>query len=84
MFRCAWAALPGAARPRRGVPSLPFPFPSAEQGRLTLTHAMQLDIIVGSYKLEDQFEWDLENADPTPEQFAEIYCKDLGLSGEFK
>lgn len=28
MFRCAWAALPGAARPRRGVPSLPFPFPS--------------------------------------------------------
>ena len=44
----------------------------------------QVDIIVGSYKLEDQFEWDLENADPTPEQFAEIYCKDLGLSGEFK
>ena len=45
---------------------------------------LQLDIIVASYKMEDQFEWDLENADPTPEQFAEIYCRDLGLSGEFK
>ncbi|KAH9918736.1 uncharacterized protein BXZ73DRAFT_52794 [Epithele typhae] len=45
---------------------------------------VKVDIIVGSYKLEDQFEWDLENADPTPEQFAEIYCTDLGLSGEFK
>ena len=66
---------------RRPVP----PSPSAvEQGRLTLRHAMQLDIIVGSYKLEDQFEWDLENVDPTPEQFAEIYAKDLGLGGEFR
>ena len=46
--------------------------------------ATQVDVIVGSVKLEDQFEWDLENVDPTPEQFAEIYCKDLGLSGEFK
>ena len=63
---------------RRPVP------PSAEDGRLTLAHAMQLDIIVGAYKLEDQFEWDLENVDPTPEQFAEIYAKDLGLGGEFR
>ncbi|KAI0653711.1 hypothetical protein C8Q70DRAFT_937533 [Cubamyces menziesii] len=45
---------------------------------------VKLDIIVGSIKLEDQFEWDLENIDPTPEQFAEVYCKDLGLGGEFK
>ncbi|KAI0672423.1 hypothetical protein C8Q78DRAFT_749222 [Trametes maxima] len=45
---------------------------------------VKVDIIVGSVKLEDQFEWDLENNDPTPEQFAEIYCKDLGLGGEFK
>ncbi|KAM5536841.1 hypothetical protein V8D89_009559 [Ganoderma adspersum] len=45
---------------------------------------VKLDIIVGSYKLEDQFEWDLENIDPTPEQFAEIYCTDLGLGGEFR
>ncbi|RPD76210.1 SNF5-domain-containing protein [Lentinus tigrinus ALCF2SS1-7] len=45
---------------------------------------VKVDIIVGSVKLEDQFEWDLENVDPTPEQFAEIYCQDLGLGGEFK
>ncbi|KAI0822438.1 hypothetical protein BC628DRAFT_1417718 [Trametes gibbosa] len=45
---------------------------------------VKVDVIVGSVKLEDQFEWDLENSDPTPEQFAEVYCKDLGLGGEFK
>ncbi|KAH9942038.1 hypothetical protein B0H21DRAFT_824192 [Amylocystis lapponica] len=45
---------------------------------------VKLDIIVGSVKLEDQFEWDLENAGPSPEMFAEIYAKELGLGGEFK
>jgi len=44
----------------------------------------QLDIIVGSVKLDDQFEWDLENLDASPEQFAEVYAKELGLGGEFK
>ena len=39
---------------------------------------------MGSVKLEDQFEWDLENEDATPEQFAEVYSNDLGLAGEFK
>ncbi|OCH92769.1 SNF5-domain-containing protein [Obba rivulosa] len=45
---------------------------------------VKLDIIVGSVKLEDQFEWDMDNADPTPEQFAELYCRELGLGGEFR
>ena len=44
----------------------------------------QLDIIVGSVKLDDQFEWDLENLDASPEQFAEVYTKELGLGGEFR
>ncbi|PCH37509.1 SNF5-domain-containing protein [Wolfiporia cocos MD-104 SS10] len=44
---------------------------------------VKLDIIVGPWKLEDQFEWNLDNNDPTPEQFAEIYARDLGLVGEF-
>ena len=35
-------------------------------------------------KLDDQFEWDIENSEPTPEQFADIYSSDLGLAGEFK
>ncbi|KAG6879582.1 hypothetical protein C0992_001027 [Termitomyces sp. T32_za158] len=45
---------------------------------------IRLDIIVGSMKLDDQFEWDLENEAVTPEEFAEIYVQDLGLNGEFK
>ncbi|KAH7928851.1 SNF5-domain-containing protein [Leucogyrophana mollusca] len=45
---------------------------------------IKLDIIVGSMKLDDQFEWDLENVDASPEQFAEVYAKELGLGGEFK
>ena len=35
-------------------------------------------------KLDDQFEWDLDNADASPEQFAEVYAKELGLGGEFR
>ncbi|KAL5520663.1 SNF5 [Sanghuangporus sanghuang] len=45
---------------------------------------IKLDVTVGEMKLDDQFEWDIENSDPTPEQFAEVYCSDLGLAGEFK
>lgn len=45
---------------------------------------LQLDIIVGTFHLEDQIEWDIDSQDPAPEQFAEVYAKDLGLGGEFK
>ncbi|KAJ7028706.1 hypothetical protein C8F04DRAFT_963603 [Mycena alexandri] len=45
---------------------------------------VKLDIIVGSIKLDDQFEWDLDNSDASPEGFADIYAKELGLGGEFK
>ncbi|KAI6038612.1 SNF5-domain-containing protein [Pisolithus marmoratus] len=45
---------------------------------------IKLDIIVGSVRLDDQFEWDLENEDASPEQFAEVYVKELGLGGEFQ
>ncbi|PFH53423.1 hypothetical protein AMATHDRAFT_1089 [Amanita thiersii Skay4041] len=45
---------------------------------------IRLDIIVGSMKLDDQFEWDLDNPNASPEEFAEIYAQDLGLGGEFK
>jgi SWI/SNF-related matrix-associated actin-dependent regulator of chromatin subfamily B member 1 len=34
--------------------------------------------------LNDHFEWDLNNEDASPEQFAEVYARDLGLGGEFK
>lgn len=45
---------------------------------------VKLDIIVGSMKLEDQFEWDVEDSTISPEDFAEVYAQDLGLAGEFK
>lgn len=46
---------------------------------------VKLDIIVGSIRLEDQFEWDLSNVDGSaPERFAEVYCVELGLNGDFK
>jgi hypothetical protein len=35
-------------------------------------------------KLDDQFEWDLENENASPEEFAEVYAQDLGLNGEFR
>jgi SWI/SNF-related matrix-associated actin-dependent regulator of chromatin subfamily B protein 1 len=34
-------------------------------------------------KLDDQFEWDIESETASPEQFAEVYAKELGLGGEF-
>jgi SWI/SNF-related matrix-associated actin-dependent regulator of chromatin subfamily B member 1 len=40
--------------------------------------------MVGNVKLDDQFEWDIANPDASPEQFAEIYTRELGLGGEFK
>ncbi|KAF8241040.1 SNF5-domain-containing protein [Tricholoma matsutake] len=45
---------------------------------------IRLDIIVGSMKLDDQFEWDLDNEDASPESFAEVYTQELGLNGEFR
>ncbi|KAJ7628439.1 SNF5-domain-containing protein [Roridomyces roridus] len=45
---------------------------------------IRLDITVGSIKLDDQFEWDLENVEASPEAFSVIYAKELGLGGEFK
>jgi SWI/SNF-related matrix-associated actin-dependent regulator of chromatin subfamily B protein 1 len=45
---------------------------------------VKVDVIVGSMKLEDQIEWDVANKEASPEQFAEVYARDLGLTGEFK
>lgn len=44
----------------------------------------QLDIIVGQMKLDDQFEWDIDNSSASPEMFAEVYARELGLGGEFR
>ena len=41
-------------------------------------------LIVGSVKLDDQFEWDLDNPSVPPKEFTEVYTQELGLGGEFK
>lgn len=45
---------------------------------------IKLDITVGQHNLVDQFEWDINCSENSPEEFAEVMCKELGLSGEFK
>ncbi|KAG8678089.1 SWI/SNF chromatin-remodeling complex subunit [Ceratobasidium sp. 395] len=44
---------------------------------------VKLDVLVGTMNLTDLFEWDINNPDNSPEEFAEVYCRDLGLGGEF-
>lgn len=43
----------------------------------------KLDILVGTMKLDDQFEWDAACPTNSPEAFAALYTSELGLSGEF-
>jgi SWI/SNF-related matrix-associated actin-dependent regulator of chromatin subfamily B protein 1 len=43
---------------------------------------LHLDVIVGTMNLTDQF--DINNPENSPEEFADVYCRDLDLGGEFK
>ena len=38
---------------------------------------------VGRVIVQDKFEWDINNPDNSPEEFAECICADLGLGDEF-
>merc|ERR1719201_2875656 len=44
---------------------------------------INLEIPVGTTMLDDSFDWDHDDELSTPETFAEAYCADLGLGGEF-
>nr|CAB3266382.1 SWI/SNF-related matrix-associated actin-dependent regulator of chromatin subfamily B member 1-A [Phallusia mammillata] len=44
---------------------------------------LKLNIHVGNISLVDQFEWDMSEADNSPEKFAQKLCQELGLGGEF-
>jgi SWI/SNF-related matrix-associated actin-dependent regulator of chromatin subfamily B protein 1 len=39
---------------------------------------------VGRVVYRDQFEWDINNSNNSPEQFAECLCADMGLGPEFQ
>lgn len=44
---------------------------------------IKLNITIGNHMLVDQFEWEINNAYNSPEEFAQQMTKDLSLSGEF-
>ncbi|GAA5978484.1 hypothetical protein JCM11641_007960 [Rhodosporidiobolus odoratus] len=44
---------------------------------------IRLDIMLDTIQLVDKFEWDMSNPDNSPEQFADMYAAELGLTGEF-
>jgi SWI/SNF-related matrix-associated actin-dependent regulator of chromatin subfamily B member 1 len=44
---------------------------------------IKLNITIGQYTLVDQFEWEINNRDNSPEKFAMQMTCDLALSGEF-
>ncbi len=44
---------------------------------------IKLDITSGSKTFVDQFEWDINNPDNNPEEFASVLCDEMSLSGEF-
>ncbi|KAJ1515809.1 Snf5- protein 1 [Coelomomyces lativittatus] len=60
-----------------------FRKPVKEMQQEDLRILIKLNIVVGTVSLVDQFEWDLACERNNPEQFAEVYCKELGLNGEF-
>ena len=44
---------------------------------------IKLDIRIGEIVYNDQIEWDINNPNNSPEEFAKCVCMDLGLGTEF-
>ncbi|GAA5949625.1 hypothetical protein JCM3765_002729 [Sporobolomyces pararoseus] len=53
---------------------------NGEELRITI----KLDITLDATQLVDRVEWDIANPRNSPEEFAEIFTSELGLTGEFK
>ncbi|BFZ60451.1 SWI/SNF chromatin-remodeling complex subunit [Saitoella coloradoensis] len=60
--------------------TLPYAAYKDDDMRITI----KLDITVGMHNLIDQFEWDLNDPDASPEEFAGRMCSDMALSAEFE
>ncbi|PNS20712.1 hypothetical protein CAC42_2957 [Sphaceloma murrayae] len=60
-------------------PSLPYWAYKNDDMRIIV----KINITVGHITLVDQFEWDINNPDNNPEEFAQQMACDLSLSGEF-
>lgn len=48
-----------------------------------LVKVVQLNVRIGNIVVRDQFEWDINNPNNSPEDFSESLCADLGLGSEF-
>ena len=60
-------------------PSLPYSAYKNDEMRILI----KLNITIGQHTLVDQFEWEINNPDNSPEEFARQMARDLALSGEF-
>ncbi|KAK3176838.1 hypothetical protein OEA41_008163 [Lepraria neglecta] len=60
-------------------PHLPYNAYKDDEMRITI----KLNITIGQHTLVDQFEWEINNAENSPEAFAKQMTQDLSLAGEF-
>jgi len=60
-------------------PHLPYSAYKNDEMRVLI----KLNISIGNHTLIDQFEWDINNPNNSPEDFALLLTRDLSLSGEF-
>lgn len=60
-------------------PELPYSAYKNDEMRILV----KLNITIGQHTLVDQFEWEINNPNNSPEEFASNMARDLSLSGEF-
>ena len=60
-------------------PHLPYSAYKNDEMRVLI----KLNITIGNYTLQDQFEWDVNNPQNSPEDFALLLTREMSLSGEF-
>lgn len=60
-------------------PNLPYWAYKNDEMRILI----KLHITIGAHTLVDQFEWEINNPNNDPEEFARQLTRDVGLSGEF-
>lgn len=60
-------------------PELPYSAYKNDEMRILV----KLNITIGAVTLIDQFEWEMNEPDNSPEEFARVMSHDLSLSGEF-
>ena len=60
-------------------PELPYSAYKNDEMRILI----KLNVTIGAHTLVDQFEWEINNPQNSPEDFAANMARDLSLSGEF-